>query len=105
MDTIRKLRLMKQEQAQPALAVEVSPGQTIRFRYRNWLGQIGTRTAQVVRLTYGVTEWHPEPQWLLEAVDTEKNQIRLFALNDMSPVDVADRGMAQIPPPSAIGLT
>ena len=69
------------------LMVTFEPGQIIRFGYRNWHGKVGTRTARAIRLTYGATEWHPEPQWLLEALDIEKNDVRLFALRDMVPAD------------------
>lgn len=63
------------------------PGQTIRFEYRNWQGVVATRRARVISLVYGVTEWHPEPQWLLEAVDLEKDLVRLFALQHMKPAE------------------
>lgn len=69
------------------LSAEFAPGQTIRFQYKNWEGSVAIRAAQVVRLTFGSTEWHPEPQWLLEARDVEKNALRLFALHDMTPID------------------
>ncbi len=70
-----------------ALTVAFEPGQTISFGYTNWQGKTSIRTARVIRLTYGSTEWHPELQWLLEAVDTEKNVVRLFALRDMTPAN------------------
>jgi predicted DNA-binding transcriptional regulator YafY len=63
------------------------PGQTIVFRYRNWKGDVSDRTARVISLTYGATEWHREPQWLLKAFDIEKNAERLFALRDMVPAE------------------
>ena len=67
------------------LNVNFIPGQTICFSYKNWQGQVGTRTVQVIRLTYGATEWHPQPQWLLEALDIDKNAVRFFALCDVMP--------------------
>jgi predicted DNA-binding transcriptional regulator YafY len=70
---------------QPALTIEFTPGQTIRFSYRNWQGAVAERTARVISLTYGATKWHQEPQWLLQAYDLEKNAVRLFALRDMLP--------------------
>jgi predicted DNA-binding transcriptional regulator YafY len=72
-----------------AVTVEFAPGQTIHFRYRNWQGVVAERTARVICLVYGSTEWHPEPQWLLQAFDSERNAVRLFALRDMTPVDDA----------------
>lgn len=66
-------------------SLELASGQTVRFRYRNWRGVVAVRSARVLRLIYGATEWHPEPQWLLEAVDLDKDEVRLFALADMVP--------------------
>jgi hypothetical protein len=76
---------MREQEAIPPTALQFQPGQTIRFVYRNWQGVVATRTARVIGLSYGVTDWHPEPQWFLQAVDLEKNAERLFALRDMTP--------------------
>jgi predicted DNA-binding transcriptional regulator YafY len=73
-------------QNQTPLAIEFAPGQVIRFRYKNWQGVVAERTARVVSLVYGSTEWHPEPQWLLRAFDFERQDVRLFALRDMLPL-------------------
>jgi hypothetical protein len=35
------------------------------------------------RIWFGATEWHPEPQWLLDAIDVEKNALRNFAMKDI----------------------
>jgi predicted DNA-binding transcriptional regulator YafY len=72
-------------QDQTPLAIEFASGQVIRFRYKNWQGVAAERTARVISLAYGATEWHQEPQWLLQAYDLEKNAVRLFALRDMVP--------------------
>jgi hypothetical protein len=82
---------MRGQEAMPSMALQFQPGQTIRFVYRNWRGVVATRTAQIISLSYGVTEWHPEPQWLLQALDLEKNAVRLFALRDMTPAAGAAR--------------
>jgi predicted DNA-binding transcriptional regulator YafY len=71
---------------QPALSAAFTPGQTLRFIYRNWQGELAIRTVRVIRLSYGSTEWHREPQWLLEALDVEKGAVRMFAVRDMTPV-------------------
>ena len=81
---------MNYTQDRTALTVAFERGQTISFGYTNWRGKTSIRTARVIRLTYSRTEWHPEPQWLLEAVDTEKDVIRLFALRDMAPAGSHD---------------
>ncbi len=71
---------------QHALSAEFTPGQTLRFSYKNWQGDFAVRTARVIRLFYGSTEWHREPQWLLEAFDVEKGAVRMFAVLDMAPI-------------------
>lgn len=72
---------------QSSMTIQFISGQTIRFVYKNWQGSIAERTAQVISLVYGVTEWHLEPQWLLHAYDLDKNAERLFALRDIEPVE------------------
>jgi len=41
------------------------------------------RTVIPERVWFGSTEWHPEPQWLLEAFDIEKGERRSFAMADI----------------------
>jgi predicted DNA-binding transcriptional regulator YafY len=69
------------------LAMHFVPGQVVRFRYRNWKGVVSERTARVTTLVYGTTEWHPQPQWLMQAFDMEKKSERTFALHDMVPIE------------------
>lgn len=78
---------MRPAQDHTSLAIEFVPGQVIRFRYRNWEGVVSERTARVTTLAYGSTEWHPQPQWLVQAFDMEKKAERLFALRDMVPIE------------------
>lgn len=35
------------------------------------------------RVHFGATDWHPEPQWLLDATDLEKQAQRTFAMKDI----------------------
>jgi hypothetical protein len=46
------------------------------------------------RVWFGSTDWHPEPQWFLKAMDTEKGEMRNFALKDFGG-PVASAGAAQ----------
>jgi predicted DNA-binding transcriptional regulator YafY len=57
-------------------------GIPIEFGYTNWRGVTSVREAIPIRVWYGSTEWHPEPQWLLTAYDVEKQADRDFALTD-----------------------
>lgn len=52
--------------------------------YTNWRGETSDRELHLVRIWWGETEWHPEPQLLLSAFDYEKNAYRDFAVKDFS---------------------
>ena len=54
----------------------------VTLTYTNWRGETAERTIIPARVWFGSTDWHPEPQWLLEAVDVEKGAMRDFALKD-----------------------
>lgn len=55
----------------------------IRATYKNWKGNVRQRVIQPHQLFFGVTEHHPDPQWLMEALDIEKSAMRSFALRDL----------------------
>jgi predicted DNA-binding transcriptional regulator YafY len=55
----------------------------VRVLYTNYRGETAFRTIVPERLFFGSTEWHPEPQWLIEALDVEKGQNRTFAMKDV----------------------
>jgi predicted DNA-binding transcriptional regulator YafY len=48
--------------------------------YTNWRGERALRRILPLSLSFENNQWHPETQWILEAVDVEKNVIRGFAL-------------------------
>ena len=54
----------------------------IRFTYTNWRGEVAVRHAVPIRLAWVITDWHPEPQWIMFAHDLDKGQPRTFALRD-----------------------
>lgn len=55
----------------------------IKITYNNHEGVTTIRTIIPRKIWYGSTEWHSEPQWLLEAYDTNKKQSRNFAVRDI----------------------
>lgn len=63
-------------------------GSDLRFTYRNWRGEIRERHALPLTVWFGSTEYHPDPQWLMAAIDLERpdGQTRDFAMRDMSDV-------------------
>ncbi|MGE0190448.1 MAG: hypothetical protein AB7T63_00255 [Planctomycetota bacterium] len=50
--------------------------------YKNWRGETSIRRIKPHGIWFGTTQWHPHPQWLLNAFDLEKQAERSFALSD-----------------------
>ncbi len=57
-----------------------SPRQIVEIDYTNWRGERGLRRIVPMSIEWANNEWHPETQWLLEALDVDKRQSRTFAL-------------------------
>jgi hypothetical protein len=53
--------------------------------YTNWRGERSERRILPSRIVFKSNEWHPERQWLLEAIDLDKGSLafRTFALKDI----------------------
>ena len=62
--------------------VTVPTGEPVTFTYTNYRGETSERTIAPQELWYGSTEWHPEPQWFVRAIDCQKGEMRDFALED-----------------------
>lgn len=58
----------------------------LTFWYKNYRGESGFRQAIPISLRFGSSKWHPESQWLLLGLDTDKQEEREYALRDMSGV-------------------
>lgn len=56
----------------------------LEFDYVNYKGEAGHRRAQFKSVRFGSSPWHQEPQWLMKAVDLDKQEEREFALKDMT---------------------
>jgi len=56
---------------------------TVCIVYTNWRGETAERTIKPLKIWFGATEWHKEAQWLLKAVDIEKDAERDLALKDV----------------------
>lgn len=63
----------------------ISTTEVLRFRYKNWRGEIADRSVIPVRTTVAVSIYHNDgkPCWIMTAYDTEKNELRDFALKDI----------------------
>lgn len=70
----------RQHSAEPAEQIVVG----VEITYRNWRGEVSQRTITPKSVWFGSTEWHPEPQWLLNAYDHGKGADRDFAMKDIN---------------------
>jgi predicted DNA-binding transcriptional regulator YafY len=55
----------------------------INLVYTNYRGETSVRRVIPQRIWFGATDWHPEEQWMLEAMDLDKQAERSFALKDI----------------------
>jgi len=62
-----------------------------RFDYVNYRGEISTREVIPRFIHYGKSEFHPEAQWMMRALDIFKGAERDFAMNDMYPPSFVDK--------------
>lgn len=58
----------------------------MHFTYTNYRGETDKREVIVHHIRHISTDWHPEKQWIMTALDVNKNAMRDFAMRDMSDV-------------------
>ena len=66
-----------------AVTPDVEMHKKVRILYTNYRGETGYRDIIPSKIWFGLTEWHKEEQWLLDAHDIEKNALRNFAMKDI----------------------
>ena len=74
----------------------------VALTYTNWRGETSVRTIIPRGVWFGSTEWHPEPQWMLQAFDTEKGADRDFALKDFGSRTQTAQDAARVPEIAAL---
>jgi predicted DNA-binding transcriptional regulator YafY len=57
--------------------------EAVTVLYTNHRNETARRRIQPLRIWFGSTEWHPEPQWLMSATDLDKGAVRDFAMQDI----------------------
>ena len=62
---------------------ETLPKDAVNIVYTNYRGETSIRKIIPKKIWFGKTDWHPEDQWLMDAIDLEKNAERSFALKDI----------------------
>jgi predicted DNA-binding transcriptional regulator YafY len=60
-------------------------GKTVVIDYTNWRGDRREREIRPLSsgLQFTKNQWHPDPQWLLQAVDVESGSVRTFAMRNI----------------------
>jgi hypothetical protein len=61
----------------------IDAAKVAQILYTNYRNETALRRIVPEQIRYGATPWHPQPQWLLDAVDLDKNERRSFALKDI----------------------
>ena len=56
---------------------------TVIIDYTNYRGERAERRISPIMIYFRATEHHPEPQWLLDAHDLDKDAGRTFAMKDI----------------------
>ncbi len=59
--------------------------QGVMIDYTNWRGERAVRHVLPLDMEFAANEWHPEPQWLLKALDLERGDgiERTFAMTQI----------------------
>jgi predicted DNA-binding transcriptional regulator YafY len=59
-----------------------------KIDYTNYKGERSVRTIRPICIWFGSTEYHKEPQFLLNALDVDKNEERDFAMKDIHDLEL-----------------
>jgi predicted DNA-binding transcriptional regulator YafY len=66
--------------------------QEVMIDYTNYRGERSVRRIRPLSIQFENSEWHPDTQWILHAVDVEKGKTREFAMRDIhswEPISIA----------------
>lgn len=55
----------------------------VQILYTNWKSETRLRKIIPIDIEFKATEWHKDEQWILNAIDVDKNEKRGFALKDI----------------------
>lgn len=68
------------------IVIQTSGIYEAKFTYTNYRGETAERHVRIVGTWFGETEYHPERQWFMRAIDMDKGSLRDFAMQDMKNV-------------------
>ena len=75
--------------------MEFSQEEEIQVLYKNYKGEILTRTIVPIKMLFTSTAWHPKKQWCLLAYDIDKEQERYFAFCDIHAIWTKEAKLAE----------
>lgn len=55
----------------------------VQIDYTNWRGERAVRVIKPLTMMFTSNEWHPEPQWMVYALDIEKDAARWFPMQNI----------------------
>ncbi|WP_246710130.1 hypothetical protein [Martelella soudanensis] len=67
------------------------PEPPLTMPYTNWRGETAIRNLRPIAVKFTATSWHKEPQWILDAYDYARQEVRGFALKDFGPAPFQPR--------------
>lgn len=59
------------------------PSAAVTIRYTDDAGVMSRRRVVPMWVKFTSNRWYPEPQWLMEAVDLDRGEIRSFAMKNV----------------------
>jgi hypothetical protein len=69
----------------------------VEIDYTNWKGIRSIRRIQPLgTMKFESSEWHPDKQWVVEALDLEKNEHRAYAMKDIHSWRPIEQGSASM---------
>jgi hypothetical protein len=61
----------------------LSSSREVSILYRNWKGEVAWRRIVPLSIRFESSQWHPVPQWIMRALDIDKEAERSFAIVDI----------------------
>ena len=77
------VRPLHSESEPVANAVAADDPSAVVIDYTNFRGERSERRILPDRVWFGIAEWHPRAQWILDAWDLEKGALRSFTMADI----------------------
>jgi hypothetical protein len=67
----------------PAQMANLPSSREVSILYRNWKGEVAWWRIVPLSIRFESSQWHPVPQWIMRALDIDKEAERSFAIADI----------------------